>query len=318
MARAVEEVIVGVDVSKDELVGYRSDLGCMERIANTLEGIERYLEALATTGQPVVIAVEATGRYHEALEIAALERGHTVYRVDGFRVSRFRDASGVRAKTDPHDARVLVDYLRSLRHKLCPVKALDEQERTIWRLIKRRAKVVALRTALTQGMRDVPEVTQAVELARRQLDVLIKTLERLVQGLARSLGWREDIARLTDVKGVGTLTAVALRSLAARGDFRNSDQFIAFLGLDVRVRESGKWKGKRKLTKKGASEIRRLLFNGARSAATHSEYFGALKQRYMNRGLSEVATSVILARKLARIAFALLRDQSRYEAPTVA
>jgi len=48
-----------------------------------------------------------------------------------------------------------------------------------------------------------------------------------------------------------------------RGQFLNVDTFIAFMGMDVRVRDSGHFRGKRKLTKKGEPELRRILFNAA-------------------------------------------------------
>ena len=63
-----------------------------------------------------------------------------------------------------------------------------------------------------------------------------------------------------------SFNATALTALFHRERFSKSDAFIAFtafMGLDVRVRESGHFKGKRKLTKKGSPEMRRLLFNAA-------------------------------------------------------
>jgi len=63
------------------------------------------------------------------------------------------------------------------------------------------------------------------------------------------------------IPGVGPLTAMALVAVYHRGHFRSVDAFIAFMGTDVRVRESGQSRGRRKLTKKGDPELRRLLFN---------------------------------------------------------
>lgn len=45
--------------------------------------------------------------------------------------------------------------------------------------------------------------------------------------------------------------------------FASADSFIAIMGIDARVRDSGKFRGRRKLTKKGESELHRLLFNAA-------------------------------------------------------
>jgi hypothetical protein len=39
--------------------------------------------------------------------------------------------------------------------------------------------------------------------------------------------------------------------------------WVTNMGMDVRVRESGQWRGQQKLTEKGNHELRRLLFNAA-------------------------------------------------------
>ena len=36
-----------------------------------------------------------------------------------------------------------------------------------------------------------------------------------------------------------------------------AEAFTAFMGMAVRVRESGQWRGRRKLTKKGDPEVRK-------------------------------------------------------------
>ena len=80
----------------------------------------------------------------------------------------------------------------------------------------------------------------------------------------------------------------------------------------MRVRESGKFKGKRKLTKKGNPEIRRLLFNAARAGARTAQwkpYYDSL----LERGLTTTAAAVAVARKIAKLAFALMRDQTEYQ-----
>jgi len=113
---------------------------------------------------------------------------------------------------------------------------------------------------------------------------------------------------------VGELTATALVMAFLRGDFQRSDAYVAFLGLDVRVRDSGKQRGRRKLTKKGDPEIRRLLHNAA-MAASRQPTWKDTYQRYRARGLKTTQALVILARKLARIAFSLMKHQTEYRPP---
>ena len=90
------------------------------------------------------------------------------------------------------------------------------------------------------------------------------------------------LARLLTGANPAALTALALVALYPRGEFVRADAFIAFMGMDVRVRESGQWRGRRKLTKKGDPEIRRLLFNAAmqaRRSPLWEPYYLALRQR---------------------------------------
>lgn len=64
--------------------------------------------------------------------------------------------------------------------------------------------------------------------------------------------------------------------------FRNDDAFIAFMGMDVRVRDTGLYRGRRKLSKKGDPQLRRLLFNAAmqrRRNAHWEPYYLALRER---------------------------------------
>ena len=91
-----------------------------------------------------------------------------------------------------------------------------------------------------------------------------------------------------------------------------SDAYVAFIGLDIQLRESGKFKGQRKLTKCGEAEIRRLLFCAAQVARSYPPFDNYLQQQ-LEKGLSKIATKVILARKLARIAFSLLANQQSFK-----
>ncbi len=83
------------------------------------------------------------------------------------------------------------------------------------------------------------------------------------------------------------------------------------MGVDVRIRDSGKFRVRRKLTKKGESELRRLLFNAAmqgRRSALWEPYYLALRAC----GMSTTAAFVALGRKQARVCFALLQNETDF------
>ena len=72
-----------------------------------------------------------------------------------------------------------------------------------------------------------------------------------------------------------------------------------------------RYRGRRRLTKKGDPELRRLLHNAA-MAARKTRRWKPVYEAQLQRGMKPIQALVILARKLARIAFALMRNQSEY------
>ncbi len=105
---------------------------------------------------------------------------------------------------------------------------------------------------------------------------------------ARELGWQSDLALLRSIPGVGPLTALVLVEAYYSGHFSHRDPFIAFLGLDVRSKDSGKFKGRRKLSKCGSAEARRLLYNAAMSSSQAGRYFHETHLALQARGLARI------------------------------
>jgi transposase len=140
---------------------------------------------------------------------------------------------------------------------------------------------------------------------------LIKRFEQRIASLINESGWTEPYRRILKIEGVGALTAAGLCAAFHRAPFSGADAFIAFLGMDVSVRDSGKKTGRRALSKKGDSEMRRLLYNAA-MAASRSTAWQPFYQRMLQRGFSRTQALVALARKLARVAFSLMKNAADY------
>ena len=310
MAKQVEEIIVGIDTAQQWLDLYRADTQASERIDNTVEAVKAWLKGFST---PLAIAIEATNCYHEVLVEAAIAAGHVVYLIDPRKLHHYREATGGRAKTDRQDAILLARYLQRERSELRPFQPASPQQQRLWRLLKRRAALVQARTQLAQSLADVQTtLKRSVDALLRQMNNLITLMERQLMRMMAEQGWRAMFKHCKSVPGIGPLTALALTTLYHRGHFENADQFVAFLGLDVRVRDSGRYRGRRKLTKRGDPEARRLLHNAAMAAA-RNPLFKARYEALLARGLSTTAAYVVIARKLARIAFALMRNGANFD-----
>jgi transposase len=69
---------------------------------------------------------------------------------------------------------------------------------------------------------------------------------------------------LQAVPEFGTQTvAVLLAELGAVTRFQRLDQVVAYVGMDIEIKQSGKWRGQAKLSKRGSGLVRRMLYMAA-------------------------------------------------------
>jgi transposase len=308
----VSKPIVGVDVAKNELVIYQAALDLLEEIPNTKTAIKQWLKALPGN---VAIAIEATNIYHLEFADLAYEAGCTIYMVGGYELKHYREGVKVRAKTDALDAKLLARYLKNEAEELHPWTPPSPLYRQLLSLFRRRAALVQARVGLVQSWANEPLLKAAFAAQVKSMQQLEALIEKTINEHLKQAGLLGQLKRCLKVEGIGFLTGARLITAFQRGDFRNADAFIAFLGLDLRVLKSGQKDGRRSLTKRGDPEARRLLHNAAMSASRTAAWKGFYDEQRA-RGFSTTQALVILARKLARVVFALLKGQSEYQPKT--
>jgi transposase len=219
-------------------------------------------------------------------------------------------APWVCAATDRVDARLIARYLTRERSALHPYVPPTPQQREIDQLLRRRATLVNSKTQLRLSLQDVALCGRELRAVLQRIDAMIAKFDQRLKQLARLHAPAQ--ARVESVVGIGPLTGVALINLFARVPLRNADAAVAFVGFDPRAKDSGHHSGRRRLSKRGPAELRRLLFNGARSASKTKlwrPHYEALRAR----GLSTTEATVILARKLLRIAFSIYRHGTTFD-----
>ena len=232
----------------------------------------------------------------------------TVYVLKACDVWHYARGVGVRGKTARVDARVIVRYLVSEgRHLHCYTPPTPAQ-REIDQLVRRGETVVKSKPALRLSLRGVPGCAKQLRTVIKHLDALIATFDGRLKELVKPHA--EVNARVQSVPGIGRLVS-ALVNTFERVPLHSGDAAVAFVGLDPRPKDSGQSTGRRRLSKRGPAELRRLLFCAAR-AASHSKLWRPVYQAYRARGLSTTAATVVLARKLLRIAFAIYRQGTRF------
>ena len=200
---------------------------------------------------------------------------------------------GERVKTDPRDARKLARLLAGglLEPIYVPTPALDAardlvRAREDARLDRMRDRQRLSKFCLRHG-RLLPTsawtVTRRVWLGEQRfehaaeqitfesylhaidlVDARIGQLERAIRETADQEPWRGLVGQLRCLRGVDTLSALAL--VAEIGDFSRfgtAEEFMAFVGLVPSEHSSGERRRQGSITKVGNAHVRRLLVESA-------------------------------------------------------
>jgi transposase len=121
-------------------------------------------------------------------------------------------------------------------------------------------KLVTLAKLSVRSGRALAGRATSLQILCDQLDHTRANLARLESDLGRLIASDPAGKGLSQVQEFGLKTVAVLR--AKLGDvarFRRTDQAIAYGGLDIEIKESGLWKGKAKLSKRGSGLLRRVL-----------------------------------------------------------
>jgi transposase len=300
---------IGVDVCQATLEVAVEGSAQVKKVVNSAAAIRAWLKGLP---QNCRLAVESTAKLHLPLVRAALAAGHVVYVLNPRDLSHYARSLGRRAKTDRLDALLIARYLEREHEQLHPYRLPTPLQTQLDELIKRRHKLVVARQAQRQSFHTLGcKLRSSAPLLRAYEAVIAEIDERLQQLLAQDAALADAAKQLRTIVGFGPLLGVSMAHMITRLPFRNADAFIAYIGYDPRARDSGTLRGRRYLSKRGPAEMRRLLFNAAMSAA-NSSLWRPHYQRYLSRGFSTTAALVILARKLARIAFSMIKHNTDF------
>lgn len=305
------EVFVGVDVAKDELVAaVHNQAGC-RTIANEAQAISAWLQELPPGA---ALAMESTGRYHQLLATLARAAGLQVFVLNARDVYFYARALGARAKTDRVDARLIARFVAQQHQRLHPWQASHPTLVQVQRLLGLRWTVVTKRAALQQSLQGCEAALSGhVRALQDAIAGLLKGIDEHIAALfEQDAEFKAQRALLQSIVGVGPQSSALLAAVLAQMSFASDEALVAYSGLDPRACDSGKSRGRRRLSKRGQPALRRQMYLAAMSAC-HTKTFQGIYQTLRQRGLKTTEALVVLARKLLRIAYAVWRSGKPFD-----
>lgn len=294
---------IGADVAKDEVVFSCADASFAVRgVKNQRAELLAFLKVLPAGSR---IGLESTGVYHELLANLAYKLGFVVYVLNPKDARNYAKAIGLRGKTDRVDSEMLARMISREHEKLHAWVPPTPEQREIGQLLNRRAKLSSLRQSLGQTLTGVDGFNADLKSMRKRFDQLLARIDGRVKELnERDPKRKEHVQHMLTLDGVGKVVAPSLVNALERLPLKSADAFVAFTGLDPRPDESGRYRGKRRLSTRGPSELRRLLYVAAMSAKK-TKTWKPIYEHYRAKGLSSTASLVVIARRLARVAWSM-------------
>ena len=297
----------GIDVSKDRLdvmVLPEEQRSSVSNDPTSWAELVEQLRALSIAA----IGIEASGGYERGIMRALLSAGMPVRHVNPFKLRQFAKASGVLAKNDPLDARMIASFVA-----IMPTRPAQSRPPAVERLLE----VLAVRRQLSAEKVAAENASRLLEnamlqrLSRRRIARLTADIdmldERLVEIVAADAALAHRYRMLTSMPGVGPVLACTLIALLPELGRMSRKQVAALVGVAPYAFESGKLKGKRCVWG-GRAPVRHVLYMAAMSASNWNPVLKRFHDRLKAAGKLPKVIIVAVMRKMITMLNAMVRD----------
>jgi len=328
MENKVVRVSVGADIAKDTF--YSAIIYLMEdqtikckgtrKFSNTGQGFADFIawvERKVKEDRPVSFTMESTGVYYENLACFLYDRDQRIHVVLPNKAKKFSESLDNKSKTDKLDAKTLgrMGAERTL-------KAWDPGSKIFQRLKKLTREREAIQKARTreQNMLHAEKHSAFSEVICRdriqeRLELLNTQLKSVEKDIDNTIESDDEVHRkvkqIESIKGMSTTTiAVVIAETYGFATFTNLKQLTSFAGYDIVQRESGKYSGKTRISKKGNSHIRRALYMPSLSAIQHSETYKKFYNKLNERKDNGLISGTAVQRKLLGLIFSLWKNDT--------
>ena len=258
--------------------------------------------------KPRLVVLEATGGLETPLWVALEAAGLRVAVVNPKRVRDFAHSMGLLAKTDPLDARVLAlfgEVLGPMPTRLPSQQARDGREllRHLNALVGMRAQQRSRKRQLT-GELALASVERVIALLSQEIALLE---QQVAPALRDRPGECERATQLRSAPGVGPKTSWSLLAELPELGQLSGRQASALVGLAPVARDSGRFRGRRRITG-GRAGVRKALYMAARGAVRCDPQLAAFRAPLLAAGKPKQVALLAVARKLLVALNAMIRD----------
>lgn len=141
-----------------------------------------------------------------------------------------------------------------------------------------------------------------------------KFIEQYEEEISIELAKIPESRYIISIKGIGNITtATILGEMADFKDFNSYEEIEKFAGLNLYEISSGKHKGQKRISKRGRALIRKALFFAVINMVRKGGIYHEKYQSYLERGMIKMKALIAICRKLLRLIFVLVHNQSEFD-----
>lgn len=269
---------------------------------------------------PLWFVVEATGVYYENLAYFLAENNFSVSVVLPNKTKNFFKTLKNKSKTDSLDAEGLTQF--GLEKQLDRWQAPSPVFKELKELTRELSSVTTIITQLKNKLHAKEHSHNANEQTVKRLNQQIaffkqqqKLIEQQIKDLVKSDKDLDDrIKKIITAKGIGFQTAVTV--IGETNGFeliQNQRQLTSYAGFDPRQNQSGLFKGKTTISKKGNKNLRTAVYLPALSATRFNESLKALYKRLCISKNNKKIALVAVARKLLILIYTLWKKNQVFD-----
>ena len=306
-----ETVFVGIDVCKDNLdvaIGPHKDI---ITFVNDQKGVDSLVKKLKRIDAQLTV-FESTGGYELLAASCLAQAGLAVVIVNPRQVRNFAKATGILAKTDAIDARVIARFAEAVKPEVRPLK--DRQTSELTALVTRRRQIIEMIVAETNRLRlahkrNKKDIKDHIRWLQKRLDKIEIDIGKMIQS---SPIWRCKDDILQSVPGIGPITSATLICDLPELGVLSPKKIAMLAGLAPLNCDSGKFKGRRRIWG-GRGSVRSILYMATLAAIRCNPAIKGFYQRLIAAGKCHKVAATACMRKLLIIVNAMLRDQTRWQ-----
>lgn len=310
-----EAVYVGVDVAKHILDLAVTNSKETKQFNNDHKGITSAVSYIAGL-KPVKVILEATGKYEIPLAAELQVNRLPVVIVNPRQVRDFARATGVLAKTDRIDARILALFGLQVQPEIRLLP--DQKAREMSSLLARRRQLIEMHTAEHNRFIQADDsISQGIEIHIKWLEEAISAINNdLDRQIRSSPSWCEKDNLLKSVPGVGKVVSTTLLIELPELGILNRRKIAALVGVAPLNRDSGTLRGKRTVWG-GRAKLRAVLYMAALVGVRRNPVIAAFYQRLLNAGKAKKVALVACMRKLLTILNAMIRSKTFWSSDNI-